>query len=125
LFITDEFFDPCDLLQVKYEMVRRIRVEGHQVSHAARSFGFSRPTVYQALAAFEHGGITALMPRKPGPRRAHKLSDEIIAQLRQALADHPELTTCDLVAMVEGRYGLSVHGRSIERALTRHKKKPL
>lgn len=123
LFGTGEFFDPHDLLQVKYEMVRRVRVDQQQVSHAARSFGFSRPTVYQALAAFEQGGIAALVPEKPGPRRAHKLSEEVVEHLLQALADNPDLGTNDLVALVKSRFGLSVHGRSIERALDRQKKK--
>ena len=78
LFVTTEFFDPNDLLQVKYEMVRRVRDEGQPISHAARVFGFSRPTVYQALSAFEQGGLAALLPQRPGPRRAHKLSEEVV-----------------------------------------------
>ena len=27
LFTEDEFFDPCDVVQVKYEMLRRVRRE--------------------------------------------------------------------------------------------------
>jgi len=123
LFVTSEFFDPHDVLQVKYEMVRRIRVDRGKVSLAAKSFGFSRPSVYQAMSAFEQGGVAALLPEKPGPRRAHKLSEEVVADLRQALADNPELRTSDLVAILRDRFGLSVHGRSIERALKRREKK--
>jgi hypothetical protein len=40
LFLRGEFFDPRDLVQVKYEMLRRVRVEGSSVSEVAqRVFG--------------------------------------------------------------------------------------
>lgn len=123
LFVAGDFFDPRDALQVKYEMVRRVRVDGAKVSHAARSFGFSRPSVYQAMSAYEHGGVAALLPEKPGPRRAHKLSEDVVEHLRQVLADDAELGTSDLVAIARDRFGLSVHGRSVERALKRREKK--
>lgn len=122
LFVTADFFDPNDLLQVKYEMVRRVCTEGQPISYTARNFGVSRPTVYQALAAFEHGGLAGLQPQRPGPRRAHKLSDEVIDFLESLLADTPQTGAGDLVAVVQKRFGLSVHARSIERALARRKK---
>jgi hypothetical protein len=46
LFTTADFFDARDLVQVKYEMVRRVLVDGQPVSSTASSFGFSRPTFY-------------------------------------------------------------------------------
>ena len=122
-FVAADFFDPYDLLQVKYEMVRRVRVDRQRVSDTARSFGFSRPTVYQALSAFELGGLTALLPQKPGPRRAHKLSAEVVDYLERRLTAEPELTPADLVVALRERFGLSVHPRSIERTLRRWEKK--
>jgi hypothetical protein len=41
LFRTHEFFDPRDVVQVKYEMLRRVERDGLSVTQAARSFGFS------------------------------------------------------------------------------------
>ncbi|MFC1612026.1 transposase [Myxococcota bacterium] len=123
LFGTTEFFDPHDLLQVKYEMVRRVRVESQPVSHAARIFGFSRPTVYQTLAAFESGGIAALLSKKPGPRRAHKLSEMVVDFLEQTLADQPDSGTGELVVAVQNHFNLSVHPSSVMRALMRREKK--
>lgn len=122
LFVTTDFFDPNDLLQVKYEMVRRVRDEGQPISHAALVFGFSRPTVYQALSAFEQGGLAALLPQRPGPRRAHKLGEEVVDFLEDALVETPELGAGELVVAVEERFGLSVHPRSVTRALERRKK---
>src|SRR5207244_45227 len=77
-----EFFDARDLVQVKYEMVRRVRAEGQPVTAAAAAFGFSRPSYYQAAAAVDAGGLAALVPARPGPRRAHKLTAEVIAFAR-------------------------------------------
>jgi len=123
IFTAHEFFDPRDLVQVKYEMLRRVRVDGQAISQAASGFGLSRPSYYQARAAYEEGGLPALLPKKPGPRRAHKLSEEVVAALREALAEQPELGAQALVEMVQERFGVSVHRRSVERALARQEKK--
>ncbi len=123
LFATHEFFDPRDLLQVKYEMLRRVRVDGLAVSHSAAHFGLSRPSYYQAHKAYENGGLAALLPQKPGPRRAHKLSEEVMHVLRAALAADPQLNLQQLAQLVETRFGVSIHRRSIERALVRQEKR--
>lgn len=122
-FAVSEFFDPRDLVQVKYEMLRRVRVDGQAIRQAAERFGLSRPSYYQAQAAYERGGLPALLPSKPGPRRAHKLSEDVVAALQEALAEQPEVSSQDLVALVRERFGVSVHPRSVERALARQEKK--
>jgi transposase len=123
LFASSEFFDPRDLLQVKYEMLRRVQVDGHTVSQSATSFGLSRPSFYQAQAKYEEGGLPALVPIKPGPRGAHKLSKKVVATLRKALAKKPNLRASVLAELIKERFGVTVHPRSIERALAREKKK--
>ena len=123
LFLSNAFFDPRDLLQVKYEMLRRVREDGVPVSHAAASFGVSRPTWYHAQRAYEAGGLPGLLPDRPGPRRAHKLSDEVVEALQVAKSEQPELTAGELVELVRDRFGISVHRRSIDRALGRGKKR--
>ena len=40
---TLEFFDPRDLVQVKYEMLRAVDKQGRSVKQASEAFGFSRP----------------------------------------------------------------------------------
>jgi len=120
LFTDGDFFDPNDLLQVKYEMLRRVRRDDFTVRQAAQLFGFSRPSFYQAQEAFTRGGLGALVPQKRGPRRAHKLSPKIVAFIERTIAANPE---ADLVAAVQQAFSISVHRRSIERALVRAKKK--
>jgi transposase len=118
-FAGSEFLDPRDLVQVKYEMVRRVRVEGEPVASPAEAFGFSRPSWYAAAAALDEDGLPGLLPARPGPRRAHKLTAEVVADLRAALEADPTLRTADLVDRVDSRFGLRVHPRSVERALAR------
>ena len=123
LFLSEPFFDPQDLVQVRYEMLRRVDRDGMSVSESARTFGVSRPTWYQAARAFEQGGLAALVPERPGPRRAHKLDDDVLEALIEARRATPDITTSALVQLVHTRFGRSVHRRSIERALKRAQKK--
>jgi transposase len=118
-FAESEFLDPRDLVQVRYEMVRRVRAEGETVSAAAASFGFSRPSWYAAAAALDEGGLPGLLRARPGPRRAHKLTGEIVAFLSAALAEDPALRAAELAGRVEESFGVMVHPRSVERALER------
>lgn len=118
-FASSEFFDGRDLVQVRYEMVRRVRVEGETVSGAAADFGFSRPSWYAAAAALDEEGLPGLLGTRPGPRRAHKLSSEIMQSLNDMLQVEPNLRAPALVRRVEESFGISVHPRSVERALER------
>jgi transposase len=118
-FASSEFFDARDLVQVKYEMVRRVRVDGDAVSRSVAAFGFSRPSFYEAAAALDTGGLAALVPARPGPRRAHKLTEEVVAFARQRLETDPSLRSVDLVEAIAERFGVRVHPRSVERALAR------
>lgn len=123
LFTGDELFDPRDLVQVKYEMLRRVRKEGRSITEAAAAFGFSRPSFYQAQSAFEHGGIAALVPLKRGPKKAHKLTAEALDFVRQARQADPALRAADLATRLKQRFDLIVHPRTIERGLARVQKK--
>ena len=122
LFREHAFFDPQDLVQVKYEMLRRVVHDGHSITEAAAAFGFSRPAFYKARQALEECGLAGLVPAKTGPRGAHKLNDEVMAFVLAAREHDPELKSRDLVDRIAAQFGLSVHPRSVERALARKKK---
>jgi len=123
-FLSHEFFDRHDLVQVKYEMLRRARVEAASVSQAAGDFGFSRTAFYQALTLLEQEGLPGLIPKRPGPKGAHKLSDAVLEFIdgKQQAADELLRPTA-LAEMIFQQFQLSVHPRSIERALARRRKK--
>jgi transposase len=123
LFGAGDFFDPRDLVQVKYEMVRRVEADGQSVTRAATGFGFSRPSFYQAQSALRRHGLAGLLPKKRGPRGAYKLSAEVVAFIEQVRAEDESLRAPALAQRVEQRFGVRVHPRSIERALGRREKK--
>jgi len=123
LFLRDDFFDPRDLVQVKYEMLRRVQTEGQSVTDASANFGFSRPSFYQALSGFEQDGLAGLVPRKRGPKQAHKLTQEVLTFIGEVRQKEPSVRLPDLVKLIQERFGTKVHPRSIERSLLRHQKK--
>jgi len=123
LFQQSAFFDPQDLLQVKYEMLRQVHTENQTVRQAALAFGFSRPSFYQAQVAFEQGGLPGLLPRKRGPQHAHKLTAEVMKFLARARAAEPGLSAPELAQQVQKHFGVRVHPRTVGRRLRRLEKK--
>jgi transposase len=123
LFKENSFFDPQDLLQVRYEMLRRHSLEGVSIVDVASRFGVSRPTVYQTQTAFQQAGLSGLLPKHRGPKEGHKLTVKIIEYVRTLRITEPGLTTVACIQAVREKFGITVHRRSLERALA-SKKKP-
>ena len=123
-FLASSFFDARDLVQVKYEMVRRVQTGGGSVSGAARDFGLSRQSFYSAAAALANGGLAGLLPARPGPRRAHKVTDEVLDYIGELRGADAHLGSATLADAVYERFGVRVHPRSIERALARRDGQP-
>jgi len=123
-FLAEGFFDARDTVQVKYEMVRRVSVDGAPVTAAAAAFGYSRPSYYQAAAALAAAGLDGLVPARPGPRSGHKLTEPILVWAEQQLAADPALRPAGLAGPIAGAFGVRVHPRSIERALARFREHP-
>lgn len=124
-FARSDFFDPRDLLQVRYEMLRRVRVEGQSIAETAARFGVSRPTFYKAQNDFARAGLPGLLPEKRGPRAPHKVTEEVFHFIEQMRIEDPNADVNVIIAAVAQRFGLSVHRRTVERALARSKKKQL
>ena len=122
-FKNSTFFDPHDLVQVKYEMLREVSHEGTSKAQAAALYGMSRPTFYLALDAFTRDGLVGLLPEQRGPKGAHKLTDEVMAFITERQAEDPGLHARALAVALREELHLVVHPRSIERALARKKKR--
>jgi transposase len=123
LFGQDDFFDARDLVQVKYEMLRKVRVEKETVSDAAADFGFSRPSFYQAKEAFENEGVAGLIPKKRGPRAPHKVSREVLEFVQSLMEKEDGLTLEQIARRVEKDLGIKVHSTNIARQLKAEAKK--
>lgn len=116
-FQENEFFDPHDIVQVKYEMLRRVSVENASVSAATEEYGVSRPTYYQTKASFDKGGVAGLVPQKRGPRGPHKLRGQALAFVQQQLVAGEPVRARELAKLVRQKFGLNIHPRTIERAV--------
>ena len=123
LFHDNAFFDPRDLLQIRYEMVR-CTVRGVPLKEAAARFGTSVPTCVRANRAFREGGLQGLIPQRRGPRGAHKITPEILAFVLQCRAEHGALGSRRLVPLIEARFGLRIHPRSLDKALAKKTARP-
>lgn len=118
-FRDSEFFDPHDVVQVKYEMLRRVSVENTAVTNATEEYGVSRPTYYQTKASFDQSGIAGLVPKKRGPRGAHKLQGKVLAFIQEQLVAGEPIRARELAKLIRQKFGLDVHPRTIERAVVK------
>lgn len=122
LFKEGDFFDPHDLIQVKYEMVRRVEHDNWNVARASKSFGYSRPYFYDVQKTLNEEGLQGLMPHKRGPKAPHKLTGKVMRFVEKQLGKNNILRAPALSNLIEEHFGFKIHPRSIERAL---KKKEL
>lgn len=123
LFRNNPFFDAQDLLQTRYEMLRRHRIDGQSIVEAADAFGVARPTFYHAQTAFTEQGLAGLLPQQRGPKGRHKLSPEVLQHVQALKAADASLTTAQCVQEIRQHFGILVHRRSLERALQSKKKR--
>jgi transposase len=123
LFLEERFFDPQDLTQVKYEMLRRVEKENLSISAAAASFGFSRPAFYKARRDFTIEGLGGLIARRRGPKEGHKVTREIVSFVERTRSQEPSIGMSELVRRIQNEFAVVVHRRTVERALVAAKKK--
>lgn len=116
-FQENGFFDPQDIVQVKYEMLRRVSVDKMPVTEVSDEYGVSRPTFYQAKADFEDAGLAGLVPRKRGPRGPHKIQGDVLAFLKAQVEPGEPIRARALANQLRTEFGLDIHPRTIERAL--------
>jgi transposase len=116
-FQRSEFFDARDVVQVKYEMLRRVSIESASVTDATIEYGVSRPSYYQAKASFEEAGIAGLVPKKRGPRGPRKLRGEVLRFVQSHHVPGKPVRARALATLVQEKFSVEVHPRTIERAL--------
>jgi transposase len=123
LFHNSGFFDSDDLVQVKYEMLRQVHIDNGSISESAHAFGFSRPSFYQAQAAFREDGVFGLLPHKRGPQGGHKLTTEVMEFVAQQRSADSSLTPEQLAEAIQKRFRIQVHPRSVQRRVVQQKKR--
>lgn len=114
-FLEDTFYDPMDIAQVKYEMLKEVEKRGAAIADAASDYGFSRSAFYNIKEAFTKHGIKGLIPEKPGPRNPHKLTREYQELIDSYVADNPRISSSEVLERIKSDRGIQLSKRTIER----------
>lgn len=120
IFKKAPFFDPHDLIQVKYEMLRAVEREWYDVTSTSETFGFSRVSFYQIKKDFDENGISGLMPKKRGPKGSRKLNGDDVDFAKSLESTH---TKAQILTRLSEERGVDVSKRTLERQLA-DKKNP-
>ncbi len=123
LFHTD-FFDPYDLAQVKYEMLRAHSVDEDAVAEVCRQFGLSRESFYQIQQAFQELGFSSFLPRKRGRKGPVKLKGEVLEFTLAQKKENPAIDPGHLAALIQERYGIAIHRTTVLRGLKKKLRSP-
>src|SRR5690349_9450342 len=108
-FQASDFFDPRDLLQVRYEMMRRVSIDNASITDVVAEYGVSRPTFYEARAKFDAAGLPGLVPKKRGPSGPHKLRGEVLAFAEKLVAPGQPIRARELAKLIQAEFSVKVH----------------
>lgn len=117
LFRTKAFFDPLDLPQVQYEMLRKARVDDTPVSEACRQFGFSREYFYRLERNFMDRGYVSLLGAPMGRRPIIALNQEIVNFIVHRKIENSSLSGEALRIEIFNLYKVDCSRRTVERII--------
>lgn len=117
LFGTLDFFEPLDLPQVRYEMVRAARVGSTSVAAACRLFGFSREYFYRLERNFMERGYVGLLGSTIGRRPLLALNEEIVNFIVRRRLEEPTLSGERLRHEIRRVYKVECSRRTVERII--------
>lgn len=109
-----DFFDPHDIVQVKYELLRRCEIEGRKIAATCQDFGVSRTTFYKVQQAFYQGGLPHLMGKQRGRQNPIKLNETVRGFLIAEKAKNKKLSARKMVEMLKQRHNVQLTERMIQ-----------
>ena len=112
------FFDPKDLLQVRYEMVRAHKKDT-TLKEVASRFGMSVPTCVRLKRLFRQGGLQALIPGQRGAKGPRKVTPEVLEFIQQYQIEYGEVSVRKLAEVVSKHFKVTIHFSSLHRALSK------
>ncbi len=115
LFKTLDFFDPLDLPQVRYELIRAARAEKISVVQTCNLFGFSREYFYKLERAFMARGYVALLGSTMGRRPIIALNQEVVNFIVHRKIEEPKLSGENLRKEIQQLYNVHCSRRTVER----------
>jgi transposase len=109
------FFDPCDNLQVRYEMIRSHIVEGDSVSKLCKRFGVTRQTFYTLQEKLNNEGSAGLIQKKTGPHGPTKVHKTVLDFINEQIGNNEHLSAECLRNEITMKFGISLHKRTVEK----------
>ena len=113
------FFDAEDLAQVKYEMLRSVAKGEYNVLEASARYGFSRQSYYSIKDGVDREGLSALIPKKTGPRQSYKLTENGQSFIDQYVETHPSAKSSEINEALKNETGICVHNRTVDRYISK------
>lgn len=117
LFQDQAFFDPLDLPQVRYEMLRSARADKLTVTEVCHLFGFSREYFYRLERGFMSRGYAGLLGAPRGRRPLVALNQEIVNYIIYRKMSEPWLTGEELRKELKEIYKVDCSRRTVERII--------
>ncbi len=117
LFETNDFFDPLDLPQVRYEMLRAARVDKVSVAEACRLLGLSREYFYRLERKFLGRGYVALLGSPNGRPPLLALNQEILCFIVSRKLEQPQLSGEQLRREILQLHKVDCSRRTVERII--------
>lgn len=123
IFRQNDFFDPRDKVQAKYEMLRAVYVDDLKISEASRQFGYSRESFYNTADTFREQGIAGLADGKRGPKAPRKLTAKIQQFILDRIDNEPNSSGREIAELIQQELQIEIHHRSVERFIAKRLKK--
>ena len=122
-FLASEFFDARDVVQVKYEMVRKVKAAAPRSPRPPRRSGTPGRRTTRRPPRWSAPGWRGWS--RPGPGRAAPTSSprRSCAWAEEQLAADPGAAPGAAGRPIEESFGVRVHPRSVERALARRRER--
>ena len=114
-FLTGAFYDPIDIIQVKYEMLKDAAEGSRGIAQVADEFGFSRASFYNIKDAFDKQGLSAFVPEKTGPKRPHKLTESHKDYIDRYISEKPKVSSNEITKSLKKDKGIDISKRTVER----------
>ena len=121
LFAESDMLDARDLLQVRYEMVRAVKIDKSSATEVAQRFGVSESTLNRNIRALNEGGVIALIPESKGPKGQYSLDEDELKFIDSYLEAHPDATGGQVYSALLKEKQSTVSKRTVERHLASKK----
>jgi transposase len=107
---------PDDLVVSRLAMLIEGQCEGVGAAKAAEKLGLSKQRYFQLLQLYREQGSVGLQGHKPGPKRNHVRTDEVVRQVIRHRFLDPDATV-EVIAQKLAQVGLPVSIRSVVRVI--------